>query len=61
MTANRSKRDSDRGKPAGFDPKSGDVFGSGAGAGGNKDSSEDYDGDLHGQDTPPDTPAGKRL
>jgi hypothetical protein len=53
MTTNRPKRESDRGTPAGFDPKSGEVFGSGAGAGGNEDSDEDYDGDLHGQDTPP--------
>jgi hypothetical protein len=52
MTANRPKRESERGKPAGFDPQTGEVFGSGAGAGGNEDSSEDYDGDLHGQDTP---------
>jgi hypothetical protein len=50
MTKERSKEGRDRGKPAGFDPASGEVFGSGASAGGNEHSSEDYDSDLHGQD-----------
>ena len=34
----------DRGKPAGFDRKSGEVHGSGSGAGGGSPG-EDYDGD----------------
>ena len=38
---------SDRGKRAGFDPESGEVFGSGAGTGGNPDADEDYDSDLN--------------
>ena len=33
----------DRGKPAGFDPVSGEVHGSGAGAGANANPGEDYD------------------
>jgi hypothetical protein len=34
----------ERGRPAGFDPRSGEVHGSGAGAGGNNPA-EDYDDD----------------
>jgi hypothetical protein len=37
--------DSERGRPAGFDPKSGEVRGSGSGAGGGGNPSEDYDQD----------------
>ena len=38
--------DSDeRGKPAGFDPKSGEVHGSGSGAGGGGTPDEDHDQD----------------
>ena len=40
---------SDRGNPAGFDAVTGEVFGSGAGAGGNEDSNEDYDRGQQGQ------------
>lgn len=36
--------DSERGRPAGFDPKSGEVRGSGSGAGGGNPG-EDYDQD----------------
>ena len=50
MTAQREMSESDRGKPASFDRRTGEVSGRGAGAGGNEDSSEDYDSDLHGQD-----------
>ena len=35
----------ERGRPAGFDPKSGEVHGSGSGAGGGGNPDEDYDGD----------------
>ena len=34
---------SERGEPASFDPKSGDVRGSGSGAGGGGNPAEDYD------------------
>lgn len=37
----------DRGKPASFDRRTGEVSGSGAGAGNNPGASEDYDSDLH--------------
>jgi hypothetical protein len=37
--------DSERGKPASFDPVSGEVNGSGSGAGGGGNPKEDYDGD----------------
>jgi hypothetical protein len=37
--------DSERGRPAGFDPKSGEVHGSGSGAGGGGNRQEDYDQD----------------
>ena len=36
---------SDRGRPAGFDPASGEVHGSGSGAGGGGSPNEDYDQD----------------
>ena len=36
---------SERGQPATFDPKSGEVRGSGSGAGGGGDPTEDYDSD----------------
>jgi len=36
---------SERGKPAGFNRKSGEVHGSGSGAGGEGNPNEDYDGD----------------
>jgi hypothetical protein len=36
---------SERGKPASFDPKSGEVHGSGSGAGGGGNRDEDYDQD----------------
>lgn len=35
----------ERGQPASFDPKSGEVHGSGSGAGGGGNPGEDYDGD----------------
>lgn len=35
----------ERGKPAGFDRKTGAVHGSGSGAGGGGNPNEDYDGD----------------
>lgn len=37
--------DSERGKPASFDPDSGEVHGSGSGAGGGGNAHEDYDQD----------------
>jgi hypothetical protein len=37
--------DSERGKPATFDPKTGEVKGSGSGAGGGGNRGEDYDQD----------------
>lgn len=37
--------DSERGRPAAFDPKSGEVRGSGSGAGGGGNPAEDYDQD----------------
>jgi len=36
---------SERGKRAGFDPRSGEVHGSGSGTGANSGSDEDYDGE----------------
>lgn len=41
------RQGSDRGKPASFDRRTGEVSGSGAGAGNNPDANEDYDSDLH--------------
>ena len=52
MTTESTRKESDRGKPASFDRRTGKVSGSGAGAGGNADANEDYDSDLHGQDEP---------
>jgi hypothetical protein len=37
--------DRERGRPAGFDPRSGEVHGSGSGAGGGGNPAEDYDQD----------------
>jgi hypothetical protein len=37
----------DRGKRASFDRRTGEVSGSGAGAGNNPDAREEYDSDLH--------------
>lgn len=37
--------ESERGRPAAFDPESGEVHGSGSGAGGGGNSDEDYDQD----------------
>lgn len=45
----------ERGKPATFNPKTGEVHGSGSGAGGGGNPNEDYDGDPMGgggRDTP---------
>jgi hypothetical protein len=53
MAAKDRKGETDRGRKASFDRRTGEVSGSGAGAGGNPDAAEDYDGDLHGQDEPP--------
>jgi len=39
---------SERGKRAGFDRKTGAATGSGSGAGDPDETREDYDGDLHG-------------
>lgn len=44
---NSGPRPRDRGTRASFDRRTGEVSGSGAGAGNNPDSSEDYDSDLH--------------
>ena len=38
----------ERGRPASFDPKSGEVHGSGSGAGGGGNPNEDYDSDPMG-------------
>jgi hypothetical protein len=38
--------DSERGKPASFDRRTGAVHGSGSGAGGEGNPNEDYDGDA---------------
>ena len=40
--------DSERGRPASFDPESGEVVGSGSGAGGGGNPAEDYDLDPMG-------------
>lgn len=40
------RKRSDRGQPAGHDPETGEVHGSGAGIGRTADSDEDYDDDL---------------
>ncbi len=40
-----AEQDSERGKPATFDPASGEVHGSGSGAGGGGNPAEDYDQD----------------
>lgn len=37
--------ESERGRPATYDPRSGEVHGSGSGAGGGGNQAEDYDGD----------------
>lgn len=46
--ANERKTGRDRGEPAVFDPKSGEVRGSGANAGGGGNPGEDYDSDPQG-------------
>jgi hypothetical protein len=38
-------KESERGKRAGFDPRTGEVHGSGSGAGGGGNAHEDYDSD----------------
>ncbi len=54
--ADREKRadgeEIERGKRASFDPKTGEVHGSGAGAGANANRGEDYDGDSIAADGP---------
>ena len=40
-----AEEESERGKPATFDPKTGEVHGSGSGAGGGGNRREDYDQD----------------
>lgn len=52
--------DKERGRPASFDPKSGEVHGSGSGAGGGGNPAEDYDQDpMAGAGAePPHGPAG---
>lgn len=53
MKERESDRDDERGKRAGFDPKSGEVHGSGSGAGGGGNPDEDYDDDpMAGAGTP---------
>lgn len=50
---------SERGKRAGFDPRTGEVHGSGSGAGGGGNRQEDYDSDpMAGPDAEP--PHGPR-
>lgn len=50
--------DDERGEPASFDPRSGEVHGSGSGAGGGGNPEEDYDGDpMAGGGTEPMTGA----
>lgn len=44
MTGEGDREASERGRPAGFDPKSGEVSGSGSGAGGGNPG-EDFDSD----------------
>ena len=39
---------SERGEPASFDPETGEVLGSGSGAGGEGNPGEDYDADPQG-------------
>ena len=41
-----AEEESERGKPATFDPKTGEVRGSGSGAGGGGNPREDYDQDT---------------
>lgn len=40
-----AETDQERGRPASFDPRSGEVHGSGSGAGGGGNRNEDYDQD----------------
>jgi hypothetical protein len=40
-----AEQDSERGRPANFNPKTGEVHGSGSGAGGGGNPAEDYDQD----------------
>ncbi len=47
-TDTRQAREKDRGQRATFDPRSGEVRGSGSGAGREAKDSEDYDGDSAG-------------
>ena len=53
----KGKPESERGKRASFDPKTGAVHGSGSGAGGGGNAAEDYDQDPHagagGESNPP--------
>lgn len=53
MTEEKRGRDDERGKRATFDPKTGEVHGSGSGAGGGGNPREDYDSDpMAGAETP---------
>jgi hypothetical protein len=45
MADDTGDRGGERGRPASFDPKSGEVHGSGSGAGGGGNPAEDYDQD----------------
>jgi hypothetical protein len=49
MASKNETGESDRGKRASFDRRTGEVSGSGAGAGGSPDATEDYDSDLHSE------------
>lgn len=55
----RERERGDRGRPAGFDRKTGEVFGSGAGIANPDDRTEDYDSDLH-VDTASEKPAAAK-
>ena len=48
MPERNADQESERGKPAGFDRRSGEVHGSGSGAGPGGNPDEDYDGDPMG-------------
>jgi len=45
MSDQERESESERGRPAAFDPKTGEVHGSGSGAGGGGNRQEDYDQD----------------
>jgi hypothetical protein len=61
MAHQRDNEEQDRGQPAGFDRRTGEVHGSGSGAGGSGDPGEDYDMDPKGGSGEHDERSGRAV